>query len=401
MLFVVAALLSPVSSYARERFYHPLVYIDVGHSQNPTLRSDDEEEVALDELSQEDFQDQNIFLIGTEVQFGSESESDAFTIDFNAEARRYNNEILDSETLGALAGYRKFEELSTFIVEGGISQDDSIESEFEDTGRILTDTTRNTAIFNSSIERQLSENMSGLLGIEYQDVSFDSNSASAIDYSVAGINLGLDRTITERFSVTSELEFLKYEPGEEILVGEIEDEAAVSLLVGIEYRLSPIDILSMSAGLSDRKTTTRELSGSSETTDTDEIYRVELSRTGEQNSLTFGVENSLEGSSAGGLAETQRIDLEFGRLISPRVSFNVSTSYLKRNPIREDLEEREFFEFAPGLTWQVTRFLSLTFDARYLEQTTRPSDAETEFTADSTSFLVGARYDWGRKLIRR
>ena len=392
---------------ARQWYYEPEIYLEGGNDNNPVLLSDESTETPESDIPTEDLRNQNFAIAGGEFRIGSESEDDSLVFALIGAARRYEADILDSERLGASIEYDKATLRGDYSVSTGYSQDSTLETELEDTGQVQNNTNRNEFFLEPSTSFRISEVFTAELDFRYRDITFDrditsdTESDTFIEFEEFYTVARLERRISNQLDLTGELDYLIYAPTDEVGTGILE-ESFTSLLLGINYRIDERNSFSLELGSGRRKTDLLAPDGSTSTQldQNNGVYRFEFEHIGLRSSLAIELGSTYDSSAAGGLTRTERTSIDYSIPLSPRNTFGLAAVYLIRNPIEGEAEEREYFEINPYLTWEASPYLSFTFDILFRDQNLTSTVSNDSTSADSTSFTIGAVYNWGRKLIK-
>ncbi len=401
---ISVALVYSYSAKARPWYVEPGVALSAGYDDNPTLRSDAVADL-VDDVGQIDLiEDESFALVSGDIRLGSDSESDLIAFDFAAIARRYNDSDLNSEYLRTTALYQKNGEKQDYEIEVGFSRDTTLETELEDTGLLEFNVDRDQRFIRSSLVSRFTQSLIGEFDLGYRDVSFDGGTDDFTDFEDLAGSAKLDRIISERMSLFGLAEFLRYQPTGTVGPGEIERDDFSSLQLGINYNLTQQLALSISAG---RGFIDTELSnntdagadGTSSFSENSTIYSVGLGYEGQRNSIDAVFSSTFDSSADGGLSETERLTIALTRPETLGGTLNLQAAYVNRDPVRGETESRDYYVINPNIVWQINQNLSLLAEVQYREQELTDTTTNVSEQADSSSAIVGLRYDFGRKRI--
>lgn len=111
---------------------------------------------------------------------------------------------------------------------------------------------------------------------------------------------------------------------------------------------------------------------------------------GEINTVSFTVGRSLNPSGEGVVNEQDRINLNWRRSLSDKLSFNINATYQETQTADTfNNTDREYLQFSPSMAWQLEEDLTLRFGYQYREQKGTNVDA-----VDSNMVFLTVGYDW-------
>ena len=112
--------------------------------------------------------------------------------------------------------------------------------------------------------------------------------------------------------------------------------------------------------------------------------------TGEINNVALSISRSLTPSGEGNVNERDRVSLTWDRKLSEVLTFNIMTAYQESQSVDQfTTTDREYFEFAPSMTWKLQEQLNLRFGYQYRERKSLDSGA-----IDSNMVFLTVGYDW-------
>lgn len=397
-VLLVACFLS-TGAEARSWYADPSVFLSVGYVEDPLLQGEPDEGTSPVDRT---LFDQQFFQVGTDIRFATESPVDLIGLDISAVARRYDVSELDSEFLHGGFIYSRRGERHEFLLETGASSDSTIETEFLDTGRFENNVDRNEFYFSPSVTAQFSQTLAGEFGVSYRDVEFDTTDPGAVtdlvDYQEVELNATLTRRATERLDVLAIADVLFYSP--EVASATDTDEDSYSLSLGLAYQLSPQLDLSASVGRSKIESDfVLPDSTGAQRSDEETIFNVGAVYAGQVSQFELEGYRSIEASAVGGLAPVDGVRLYYVYSVSPRLDFTFGADYATRDSVPGESEEREYYSLSPGAIWNYNEKFSLEFDIEYRDQETTDVITGAHEEADSTQYLLTARYRFGRKWI--
>ena len=395
---------------ARPWFIEPVVLFSAGYEDNPFLIAD-EEEIAIDGDSEiEDTGSQSFGEIGGRIRLGTELESDLIAFDAAAFARRYDDSILDTERFFASFLYNNLGLVHDWGFETGYVERTSISSfiadptgtiGFDEFGRFRGDRDIQEIYIRPSLTSRFSTNLLGEGTFRYRDVTFDEPIDTTTDYEDFQLNYQLRQTVSERTSVSGLVNVLLYRPTEPVTtLGEIDEEDVTDVQIGFDYIAAENLTLFLSAGAGYRETTLLGLEGVSRFTDTIPTYNASVNYTGLRNTFSFIYNRGFESIGGGGLSERERFSFVYSRAETLGGELGLDAYLLKRDSTPLE-PERDLFYISPRILWDINANLSLSFRIQY-RQDEIFDDADNSINdADSTAYLIGVTYDWGRRSLGR
>ena len=389
VLVVTASVLFVVPATAGPWYIDPYVDIGIGYNDNPFLATEDEISTGVSP----DGQPYGTF--GGHLELATESPSLRSALILEALARRYqDDEFLDSEYLLAAIELDKTGQTTDFGLQMGVSEDATLESELTDTGRFEVDVNRRNLYIRPSVTYRFSELWATDLTLGYEKVEFDDNGSDLTDFEQYGAVFRISRVLTQRTLATLDLDYLYYEPLSTPGEGEVIEDQSYRILLGAEHQLTERSRITWSVGPDYRDTLFTDIGRIS---DEDISYRAGYTFEDNPNLTSLEIYSLEEGSADGSLVRAQGLSFQFARRISSLTLLGLGVILEKRNPVRGDIEERDYFEFNPRMEWAVTRNLSTILNLYYREQDLSATSELPAQNSDQFNALLELRYTWDRK----
>jgi hypothetical protein len=280
------------------------------------------------------------------------------------------------------------------------------ETAFSPFGRTQLDVDRNELFILPTLTSRFSSNWTGDFGFGYRDLEYDDPGDSYVDYEEFNVFAELRRFISERTNLIGVVNTLFYRPKAFDELGDVEQEDAYSLMVGLDHRVNPQFGASFVVGPGSVDTTVVGTDGFLEFSDDKPVYILDLNYTGQLMYGSVNISNFFETFGDGGVSETQSTTFSISRPETLGGLFSFSATYFSRDPILSRglvASGRDYYTLNPRISWDINRYLALTFDIIYREQeileTALVSDISRVDVARSSAIRIGVRYNWGRKVI--
>ena len=414
IFFGVVIYLAIATNYAmaRQWFIEPEVLIAGGYEDNPFFVTDIEDVVIADPAGTNETGGQGFGEFSGRIRLGSESESDLIAFDAAAFTRRFfEDSILDNDRLlatfrydrtglkhdgGIVTGYVKRNSISSFL---GTPGSDIV---LDDFGRFRGDRDQEELFVRPSLTSRFSTSLVGVLSAGYRDVTYDEPVDTSTEFEEFVAQYQLRQTLSERTVLHGTAGVLLYRPTEPVDVGEVEEANFLDLLLGVDYIASERATLFFAAGPGEVERERLEPGGGrvnfSEST---EVVSAGIRFTGERSEFTANYSKGIESVGlSGGVTDAERFSFAYSRPETFGGDFGIAARYLKREPVDVLTLEREYFTVTPSMSWSINQYLSLLASIQYRHEEIIDEITGLSDTADSTIYRVGARYAWGRKLIR-
>lgn len=392
-------------AFARLWYVEPAVYISFGYDDNPLLGSDSG--VTDDSSTVAAITDQSFGVVGADFRLASESPDDLIAVDAALGARRYGEAQLDSELLRGALVYQKRGIRHDYGAETAFTRDSTVETEFLDTGLFEENIDREAISFTPSLTSRYSEKLTGEYSLTYRDVGYDAVDSVFVDYEDYEASGRLTRWVSERLSLWGNAGLLFYRPSQSeaaAATAEAAEEDLYSLTIGFDYLLT--SQLELSAGVGrnrverDFQSVGPDESETSSVESEDTIYTAGLAYRGQTTGSSIEASRSFEPTATGGLSQTDSLNVGISREMTPSTTLTLAATFATREPTPGAPEERKFFSINPGVLYQVNEQFSLQFGVTYRNQTFTNTATGLNRDAESTQYLLTARYNFGRKWIK-
>lgn len=266
----------------------------------------------------------------------------------------------------------------------------------EDTGDFSSNTTVETITLSPTYSYQLTEKDSIYSSYNYSERKYGDTSASTNENPFAtnlndnkthSITGGWQRSLTERLTGGFAVTYANYK-SEGLRQSEYD---TYNYAITSSYLLTEKWSISGQIGY---RTLDNEITPVIGPKLTDEssgtLFSFNSLYEGEINSVSFTVGRSLNPSSEGVVNEQDRINLNWRRGLSDKLSFNINATYQETQTADTfNNTDREYLQFSPSMAWQLEEDLTLSFGYQYREQKGTNVDA-----VDSNMVFLTIGYDW-------
>lgn len=265
----------------------------------------------------------------------------------------------------------------------------------EDTGDFASNATVESINLAPTYSYQLTEKDSIYSSYNYSERKY-SDTESDIDNPLGTtfndntthtLTGGWQRAWTERFTAGLALTYAMYE-SEGIQQSEYD---TYNVSVTSSYLLSEKWTISGQFGYRSLENEITPIVGPTVTDkSTGTLFDLASKYTGEINNVALSISRSLTPSGEGNVNERDRVSLTWDRKLSEVLTFNIMTAYQESQSVDQfTTTDREYFEFAPSMTWKLQEQLNLRFGYQYRERKSLDSGA-----IDSNMVFLTVGYDW-------
>ena len=344
------------------RFGYP-VAVGAGYNDNVNLSVDDPQASA------------KLSLV-PRVLAKRETERSTFDLDLAVRFEFYSNSdaAQDRDDPSLTAAYQYEFERSSVGLAGSASRQSTRVSEFEDTGRVNLDASRDELGLDAFWHYQLDDLTLIITEGTVRDVSYTTDQLT--NFSSHGANVQVLREVSPRLGVFGGLDALFFNPeGEDTVNSE-----SYALRAGGAYQISENLGVTLSIG---EFLVQRQGLGS----ENDWLGRIELNYAGYRTRFRAGAERSVDPSSAGQLRTRDTVQLGLNRDLTERHSVGVSARWLNSQSVSAE-GSIQGFELEPWISWQAAQSIEVrgTYTFRSQDRSGEPE------TAESNAFLVEMRY---------
>ena len=295
-------------------------------------------------------------------------------------------------------------DLDTFGLDASIHRDSSRTSELDTTGSVRTSIPRIRGFINPSWGRQLSETSLLQLNYAYTDVDYDNKSSTAFssgtsltDYRYQTADIGLIRKLSEKTDLQATLLGSRYKASDIYSKSE-----TIGVQVGLSRQFSETLSASVALGLNYIDTFYINSKGKrDEDNDVAPLVAISFDKVWERMSLNGSVSTSEVPGGEGRLLSSNRVELGFKRKLTERLNFALDSAYYNNETaggVKNRGDKRTYFSIEPRLSWQASRWWTLSGSYRYRTQEyTETNNGE----ADSNALYLSVQYVWPRPSYSR
>ncbi len=305
-------------------------------------------------LSETNKQSVYLFRVSPVLDTIIEDEGSRTVISATGSFQKSSDEAIEEDrfTYGiSLIGDYEFE-TATLNIGGGYDRQSIFDTEFDDTGAFLNNSTRDRGFAQIGVGARLSETLSVRLSDNFQ----------VLDYSTFGLfnnywsnsaSLGVDLALNENTALIQNFGYLHYEP---------------------EFALSPsINSYSYRAGFRRQISENTSISVTGGVSYLNDNYMwsavAEIAHELERNTVSFRAARELLPSGLGGLRQDESVALSVDYASSQRVTLGVSGSWRRSSEVSGIIQMRnEFVQASPWVTFQVLENLNLRFSYQLRRQ---------------------------------
>lgn len=242
---------------------------------------------------------------------------------------------------------------------------------------------RDRIILRPSWEYDLTRRTAIGLGYRLYDVSYDDEpGADLVDHTTHAVEGRFIYRLAPNETISAVVEVARFEADERDAQTD-----NVSLLATYDRAFSPVLRTSFSLGVRDSSVEEPGVDESS----TGVILRVGLTRELEAGRISLRAGRDVRPSGVGEVVETDRVEADFARDLTPRLTFVMSGTAFKLRSVRDDgggRADRDYFRIQPGLRYALTRTMDIEASYRY-----RWQDREADpGSAESNSIMLRLRY---------
>ncbi len=379
LLFCCSLFLATTVS-AESWFFEPSVSLRLGYDDNVRLSVADREDDLIRTMSAS-----AAFGVRTEVsdvaftlQLDDSDYADLSDLDSSNQALDLSSSFRTERSLLRLNGYYKLDSTNT--------------SELETTGRIGQESKRRVATsLSPSWSYDLTERLSTNLGYSYTDVIYeDAELTDLSDYREESLFATLSYRLSELNQVSATINGSTYEADK---TGRENDTRGISL--GFTGQLSETLSTSLSVGMQRSSTRSLVAGGAVESTSDNSLtLDIGLQKSWERSSLNGTISMGESPSGSGTVLRTNQLGLGYSRQLSPRTTFSVNGSLVQNSSgggLDDAGDDRLYLSVEPSLSWQASRWWTLSTSYRYRAQEYTGVDSGV---AKSNAIFLNTAYTW-------
>ena len=293
---------------------------------------------------------------------------------------------LDSVDPGLSVTHKRRGRASVLSFEAGVQRQNTREAELDDSGRLIDDAYRDT--YTASVFAGLRRGRRDEVGVRasYREVSY--NVDTLIDYRVYDVAGVWTRDVTPQSRVSLAV------GGQQLEVRNRQGEQDESLFATLSLITNPTEVLDLRAYVGVRQIYGNDIdtviAGAGDEDTLGLVFGSSVSYEPTPRLTTsLAFDRQISPSSTGLTQETWRFQGNAAYELTPALSANLRTIYFRREDLFGSLSNsREYYEIAPGLSYELGRNWDLF--ARYRFRTQKTS--ATAGWADSNAVLIGARW---------
>lgn len=289
---------------------------------------------------------------------------------------------LRRDTTFTVRGDEVIEDGDVIIIDPDVT--DGIEGpDLPDVGVAAVQIRRDRIILRPTWEYDLTRRTAIGLGYRLYDVSYDDEpGADLVDHTTHAVEGRFIYRLAPNRTISAVVEAARFEADERDARTD-----NISLLAVYDHAFSPVLRTSFSLGARDSSIEEPGVDESSSGV----ILRASLTRDLEAGRISLRAGRDVRPSGVGEVVETDRVEANFARDLTPRLTFVMSGTAFKLRSVRDDgggSADRDYFRIQPGLRYALTRNMEVEASYRY-----RWQDRETDpGSAESNSVMLRLRY---------
>ena len=353
------------------------------------------------------------------VRLATSNHEDAFSTHLTADARYgFRTEVSDvrfqtmlkshlydglddldyNEALqGVEARYRH--NLDLFTLNASLLRDSSRVSELETSGFVRSSIPRLRGFINPGWSRQLNERTSLHLDYSHTDVSYSNTpGTNLIDYRYDSGSIGLSYKLSEKVDLQASLLANRYKA--EDIYAKFESYGAQ---IGLSKRFDETFEASVFVGLT--HTDSYFINGGTglkdEGSEISPLLSVGFKKKFQSTEIEGTLTTSESPGGSGRVVRKNSLTLRLSHKLTERMNFSIRSQYFRNESaggIDDPNDERRFFSIEPKLSWQASRWWTLSGSYRYRTQEYTQSN---NGSADSNAVYLSVHYVWPRPSYSR
>lgn len=365
--------------------------LGAGFDENPRLQSDQRTEALQMEGLPEAPKDVSYAVVGADFLVSSTTETELLAAFLGISASKYDESELDSELVEVGFDYEKTGLRNDIGMSIALTSTSDFQSELLETGVTTLDSTQEELSISPTYTVRFSEEWTGTFAYSFSDISYSGSSTAFVDSVEHTVSLDLAQEISERLSLLYSAGYSQYRPDRTELTL-VEDDNTARILFGLNYRFSEPLSVRASAGSTNRDSTEGD----------DFSYIAELIYIGLRNNLNLRFSIDQEVSPLGGISESNRFAVAWGREQTFGGNLSMELSYLDRegNDLTRGLDS---FALTPSLEYELGRNDTLVFQYQYIDQELLPipsaEEPGIEETASTNRVLITWNHNFSRKKL--
>ena len=387
LVVILLCSLFSTSAPAEKWYWEPVFSARTGYDDNIRLEVDDAEGLFDSHLS-------------ADARFGFRTEVSDVKFQTALKTHQYDGagDLNYNEALfGVDASLRH--ELDTFGVDASVLRDSSRTSELDTTGSVATSIPRIKAYISPSWSRELSETSQLRLSYAFTDVDYQNKSGSLLssgtnltDYRYENVNIELNKNLSETTDLQTILFGNRYKT-----IGRYSKSESIGLQVGISRRFNETLSGSLALGVNHIDTFyLNSMQERDEASDIAPLIAISFNKVWERMSLRGSFASSQSPGGEGRLLNSNSTSLEFTRKLSERLNFALNGIYTRNETaggVRNTGDSRTYFSIEPRLSWQASRWWTISGSYRYRSQEYTETNGGL---ADSNAVYLSVEYVWPR-----
>lgn len=329
--------------------------VSVEHESNPRLSPNNEVSVRR-------------FTLNPRYSLMATQGNDQFSVDLAINAERSSNQAVsaDREDPNISLGWTRGYETGQFGITANFSEQSTRTSEFDETGLVTNNNTRQTHSVGADWRKELSERYSLTVGLNATKVEFDGQTASLNDYDNKSINTQLAYSINDQIESFVGVSFSRFEPTSSDVSN------FRSLEVGGTWEMS--EQLSINGSVGINKT-----SGASNESGSQAMFGTKYTTARTQSNVSLS--RSRSPSSSGIINESNRLSAGWSYSLSEIE--NLAVDFNWQENLTADLNKTR------RVSANYTRAISPSWDFRLMAQHRNRDDATSDASSNSlTATLI-------------
>lgn len=379
----VITLLASSSAFAEKWYFEPSVSARLGYNDNVQLSTDSEMETYTSNITAD-------AAMGFRTRVSDVSIT-ARMIDRRFDDYAYLN--TNNQFIYLKSSYRSG--LNLFGLDADYERESTRTSEFDISGFSNTNKIRITKAISPYFNRTLTERASIRLGGNYTDVTYEDAELTGLsDYTNRSAYTSLNYSLSERTSLQAVL-------SKSLYTSDSTEFDSTSLQLGINHRLS--ETCSLNALIGPNYTKSKYTTGSTEEefSDVGKLIDIGLTKQFELGTFNASLETSESAGGAGKMTSRTSLKLSLNRKISERTSFDL-LGIIQQNESgggrKDPNDERTYFSLEPRVSWQASRWWTVSGSYRYRQSEYTSSD---DGPAESNAVYITVRYVWPKESLSR
>lgn len=339
-------------------------------------------------LSTNDAVDAASIGVAAQASISLEDEDSRVSLTPKIISRRYSSdEDFDNTSIGVNGDVSKIFERSAVGIEGGVTRDSTLTSEYEDSGRLRNTIDRVNAAINPYYRFRLTPLSSIRFQAGYRTVEYkDGAELGYYDYRLGSARLSYELDLTRRDQVTASLYAADFEAD-----GRRNNSTSAGVVIALQHELTERTSFGVSLGGYNLDSEIEVSGALLDHSNSGSSYGLSMEHKAPLTSFRVSASSKLEPSSTGVVRQTDRGDVSIEHRFTPRFSARAAGVALRNESTdsRFSGDDRDYMSGEASLAWHMDRLWSLRGSYLYASQ---EYDVNTE-SATSSRIAVSVEFN--------